>query len=511
MPNEEYEVTVLDKEDQPIITEEECRSLKPIMVDFVKTYIKNRKSPVETWLPDKMHEYLPEKSRDEIVNMSDEIITAVRVSDEKKASLEKAISNGRSKESWFASEMKKTTSAMSAQEAAKYLQNLDNAVNAANEAMYKTIMTKSGNINMNPNLDGFIAEQYHVNSFNMDAAVKGSNLHAKVLDPKPGQTYTKNGFDAVMENSSNQRIHQYQAKYGKTAEETIKLLKSGDYRNQTFLVPADQVAEVQKAFPNKTVTAVLSEGNVSSTELTKQEAKILQEEAQSGNWKELNWNEYKTKDLAKGIGKQAGHAALLGAAVGVGFDIARKLWRGEEIKGEEVVETAITSGADSGIKVAVSGALTVGCKKGILKFIPQGTAPAIITNIAVVAVENVKVLGKVAKGELTIKEGLEKMGQTTVSTVAGLATSAVVGAGVGSAVGTVLGPAGTIIGGFVGGAVGYMAGSKVGEAVWNGAKKVGTKIVETAKSIGSTAKAAATKLATGAKNFVSNLGKMIFG
>ena len=39
-----------------------------------------------------------------------------------------------------------------------------------------------------------------------------------------------------------------------------------------------------------------------------EQAKELQDEAQSGKWNDLNWNEYKTKDLAIGIGKQAGQA-----------------------------------------------------------------------------------------------------------------------------------------------------------------------------------------------------------
>lgn len=85
----------------------------------------------------------------------------------------------------------------------------------------------------------------------------------------------------------------------------------------------------------------------------------LQEEAQSGKWNDLNWNEYKAKDLAIGIGKQAGQAALMGAAIGVGFDVAQKVWNGEEIKGEELVETAIVSGADFGVKAAAAGALKV--------------------------------------------------------------------------------------------------------------------------------------------------------
>ena len=121
--------------------------------------------------------------------------------------------------------------------------------------------------------------------------------------------------------------------------------------------------------------------------------------------------------------KQAGQAALMGAAVGVGFDIAQKVWNGEDIKGEELVETAIVSGADFGIKAAAAGALKVGVEKGVIAAIPKGTPAGTLANIAYVAVENAKIVSKMATGDLTVKEGLEKMEQTTVATVAGIAAS----------------------------------------------------------------------------------------
>ena len=120
----------------------------------------------------------------------------------------------------------------------------------------------------------------------------------------------------------------------------------------------------------------------------------MRNEAQSGKWNELNWNEYATKDLALGIGKQAGQAALQGAAISVGFDIAQKLWEGEEIEGADVVETALKGGADFGIKAAAAGALKVGAEKEIIKFIPKGTPASTITNIAFVAIEDAKVMGE---------------------------------------------------------------------------------------------------------------------
>ncbi len=369
---------------------------------------------------------------------------------------------------------------------------------------FDTITTKSGAINQNLNLDGFIAEQHHANSFNLEATLKGSELRAEVLVPKEGQTYTKNSVDIVVKDKAGKIVQRYQAKYGKTAEETIKMINKGDYNNQRLLVPAEQVDEVQKAFPNKTVVSAVETGNVKGKELEKPAAKELQNEAQSGKWNEINWNEYKTKDLAIGIGKQAGYAAIQGAAIGVGIDIATKVWNGEEIKAEEVVEQALVSGTDFGIKAATAGALKVGVEKGVVKMIPKGTPAGTIANIAYVAIENVKVLGKVATGELTVKEGLDKMEQTTVATVAGIAAGAK-GTAIGASIGSVLGPVGTVIGGFVGGTVGYIAGSKVAETAVKGVQKVREKAREVVKEVRSNFISGAKSAWNSAKSFARSV------
>lgn len=278
-------------------------------------------------------------------------------------------------------------------------------------------------------------------------------------------------------------------KYGTTAEDTIRMIRSGNYNNQTLVVPEEQVVAVKEAFPNKTVTSTIGDGDVASKPLTKQQAKELQEKAQTRQFMDSDWNDYVAKDIAIGVGKQTGYACLQGAAVGAGMAIATKVWNGEPIDGEEIVETAIVSGADFGVKTATAGALKAASEKGILKVIPKGTSVNIIANIAFVAIENAKVLGKVATGELTAKEGIDVMQQTTAACVAGIATAAK-GAAIGATVGSVLGPAGAVFSGFIGGTVGYMAGSKVAQTVVKGAQKVRDKAVEIVKSSWSTVKSA---------------------
>ena len=455
-----------------IISEKEAQAVHDIQKEFLSSYVKSKETlTVEEWLPIELQKHLPEKSKEEIDNISDEIITSISTTENKKVELEKATNAGRDKNDWLASEFVQYTSVMSAHEASKYLQGLDGAVKNANEAMFDTITTKTGMPNMNMNLDGFIAEQYHVNSFNMKAQAVGSELRAEVLKPKPGEIYTKNGFDVVIKDASGNRVHQYQMKYGATAEDTIHMLKNGNYGNQILVVPKEQVEAVQKAFPNKTVTSTISEGGVSSKSLTKEEVKGLQEKAQKGNFLETDWNEYVAKDLAKGIAGEVGKSCLMGAAVGAGMNVLSKVVQGDPIDGEEVIETAIVSGADFGVKTAVAGGLKVAAEKEIISVIPKGTPAGTLANIAFVAVEDVKVLGKVATGELTIKEGVDKIQQTTVACTAGLAAS-VEGAEWGAVIGSVFGPVGTAVGTIVGGGIGYMAGSKVGETVVKGIQKV---------------------------------------
>lgn len=489
-------ILAIDEDLAPQISADEAQALKPIQKKFMESYLEHRDStPVDEWLRTEMAENLPDRSAEEIAQMSNEIITTLKVQEEKKASLEKAVANGRSKESWFASEMKSATSYMSAQETARYLQRLDGALTNANESLYRTLHTQAGVISQNPHLDGFIAEQYHAQTFNLNAEATGSPFRAKVLEPT-GNGYAKNSVDIVIVDEGGHIVRRYQSKYCKDAEATARAFEHGDYRGQQKLVPEGQEQDIAK----KVTTVIEAPDGTSSAPLSKERAQELQEEAQSGKWNDLNWNEYKTKDLAIGIGKQAGQAALMGAAIGVGFDVAQKVWNGEEIKGEELVETAVVSGADFGVKAAAAGALKVGAEKGIIKVIPKGTPAGTIANIAYVAVENVKVVGKMATGELTVKEGLEKMEQTTVATVAGI-TASTKGAAIGAAVGSVLGPVGTVVGGFIGGTIGYMAGSKVGETIVKGVQKI-------RKTVGEGIKSAGKAIADGAKSFAGVLNSL---
>lgn len=464
MENKETAVLLLDEELSPAIMEGQCEALKPVVEDFVECYVQNKDRPIEEWLGNKMRQSLPDKSPEEIHSITDEIISDLKAIEEKKESLNKSVENGISKESWFASETQKAVSGMTTHEAMGYLRNLDEAMKTANEALDRTIKTCEGIVSQNTNLHGFIAEQYHVQTFNLNAEATGSPYRAKVLEPN-GKGYAKNSVDVVIVDGNGKIVKKYQLKYCHSAKDTENAFKGGDYRGQQKGVPADQQNEISI----KSSTVLEAPDGTTSNPLTYSESKRMQHDAQHDRSVELDWNEYKTKDLARGIAKQAGTAALQGAVIGVGFDIAQKFVAGEDVKGEEIVETALISGADNGVKAAAAGAIKVGAEKGFVSAALKETSAA--ASMAYVAIEDAKILGKVATGELSGKEGIEKIEQTTVATVAGL-QSAATGAEVGKAIGAVFGPIGRTIGGFVGGIVGYMAGSKVGQTVVKGVQKV---------------------------------------
>ena len=484
--------------------EESCKQTAPIVQEFVKYGAAHAEQPTEDWLSDLLQEKMPEKSAEEVRGIAEEITTTLKEQEQYKKSLGDAVKQGRSKESWFASEVKKATSHMSAVEAAKYLESLDYGVSYANEKLYETILKKGSTgysidaVSENPNLDGSIAEQMHVQTFNMNATATGSPYRAYTLDSN-----RKNSLDIkiVDTSGSNQPRSKYQSKYYETPKGTLNAFEKGDYRGQQSLVPEEQLEDVIASGRKATDRLVAPDGTTSNP-LSKDAAKQLQQDAQSGNWTELDWNTYKVGDIAMGIGKQAAASALQGVAIGVGMSVAQKLWEGEDIEADELVETAVTTGADFGVKAAAAGALKTASEKGLLGIFSKGTPASTFTNIAFIGIENAKIAGKVASGELDAMEGVDQMSQTTVSCVAGIAASGK-GTAIGAAIGTVLGPIGTAVGGFIGGTVGYVAGSKVGSLIMKGAKVIRDKAVKVVHTVVDTVKNVASKVFNGIRNLFS--------
>ena len=474
-------------------SEDNARNTAGLITSFVSSWErhKHEKTPA-VWLADEFRRY-PDlwTGEEEIVSTADEVVASVERANADKASLHAHLDAGKSKSSWLAGKIEQGAAAAGAASVGDYAAGIDKALKTANDQMLEAVSTQSGAVNRIPNLDGFIAEQHHADTFNLDAAAKGSPLRAEVLGSQG-----KNSVDVVIKDGDGNIVLQYQSKYGQDAEATRRLFEKGDYPEQERLVPSGQEGDIPGS------TDRLEADSVHSEPLTKDEAKLRQEQTQQEQKiRQYEWNDVNRIEIAKSIGKQA----LVGAAIACGFQgariLGRRVWnflRGKENPPpsedlREFFESSVKSAKHVGAQTAVSGAVVVAAKSGwinVLKHTPAGQ----IAGIVHVGMENAKVLFKLAKGELNGEETLDSLGNCTASTVGGLA-GAGKGMVMGAKLGLALGPPGAMIGGVVGGVVGGMAGSKIGEAVYEGGKaivKTAAKVVkgvvegtvETIKSVG---------------------------
>ena len=177
------------------------------------------------------------------------------------------------------------------------------------------------------------------------------------------------------------------------------------------------------------------------------------------------------QEAAYSLGKNAVWSGIGGAIVGSAFYMVKQKANRQKIKTEEAVGTALTSGSDAGIKIVTAAAIKVGLKKGFIPLLAKSTPAGVITNIACIGIENLKIMAKFSKNEISALEAINSIAKTSVTMFYGLGWSAE-GAVLGAAAFSFLPVVGTIVGSVFGGMVGYIAGSTFGEGVFAGSKKL---------------------------------------
>lgn len=208
------------------------------------------------------------------------------------------------------------------------------------------------------NLNGFIAENWHELTFNLNAQKAGSPYTAKALIPEHG--YPKNSMDlGIYKNGTGWASRRYQLKYGKTAEDTIKYIKRGDYTGQQIVVPEEQVEAVQKAFPNRKVSAVAEIDGITSDPLSKAKAVEMQSQMQNGTFKQQQ-----TMQLVKGTFGQMAKGAAIGGAITATVETVSlyKQYKNGNISGQDYLKEigkaagdgAVTGGATAGLMIPVT-------------------------------------------------------------------------------------------------------------------------------------------------------------
>ena len=543
------------------------RKTEEIIEKFLKSYAENEKSQdkkdLKTWLISELQNELPNKKVEDIEKIATELITGIEIYYKKKKEVEKYQSVGITNGDYIGNEilekvadeieeaeiidtkeviedMKEASNilsqynetiiyetaaikepqlvanVLSANSVNNYVDSVNTAIDNANKTMMESVTTKVGNINQNPNLDGFIFEEYHAGTFNIDATVKQKSYHAEALKPELGETYGKNSIDLIIEDTGKY-VKKYSAKAYKNANESAKAfydkITGYKYKFQSKLVPTDQTGSIANSVDK------IKYGDVESKGITKAEIKDIQENLQSGNKKDiLNFKkDVNTISISKQIGKQAMVNGTMGVGIGMAANIGINLITGKEVEAEEVIEAGIKTGASMGMATAVAGGIRVAVEK---KVIPTVFSRMLTNNtIGAISAASMDIIGtafKLGSGEISLGQAVKDVGKSVGAAygaivasgwgyAGGMAIAGMIGLGTIGAVGTILGVGVAI----VAGAVCAVVGSKVGGAIANGIGAVAGAIVDGAVGIVKAGGEVVKSVASGIWNGVKAVGRGI--
>lgn len=412
--------------------------------------------------------------------------------------------------------------------------------NAAREQMAQMVeVIARGNENINNILStnqstaikgGFIAEEFHAETFNLDAVLKGDNAraytdrHAEWSQHQwDGKPLTTNDVPDVIVSRDRQVTTTGQSKYNYSPEETARQMsqtKDGapKYEKVDQLIgPKDQVsptgevvsvkehteakagtlkstggdsAEIQ-AYEQTAAksTDTLKDGKSSSTSLSKADADAMG----SGDTSKLRDIEsrYQTKSTLKQMGNAAVGAAAMSAVVSGSMNTVRyiQLVREGRLTAEEatikIVGETVAAAADSAVKASANAGVQglmvrYGSEKAVAEVLAkQGLKSMMKSNAVTIgvvcAVDAVKDLVRLGMGDMTKEEFFERQGKGLMTTSAGVVGGALGVAGAtsfatafGVASGTTAMTAASVIGGLSGGMI---AGLAMTLAIENGIEK----------------------------------------
>ena len=139
---------LIDSDIFSFIRNDELDSVRKMEKEFIDSWArKNPEISDKAWLHKELTIHLPEETPERIKEYTDEIVSTVKINAEKRQSLDNAISQGRSKEDWFAKEVGSATKDLGQVKTCEYLKDLDSARDTSNENLYNSILTDNAVVN----------------------------------------------------------------------------------------------------------------------------------------------------------------------------------------------------------------------------------------------------------------------------------------------------------------------------------------------------------------------------
>lgn len=323
---------------------------------------------------------------------------------------------------------------------------------------------------------GFIAEEFHAETFNLDAVLKSDTARAYTDNYAEwkqhlweGKPLSTNDIPDVIVSRDGQITTTGQSKYNYSPEETARQMSqtrdgSPKYEKIDHLIgPEDQInptgdvvsvrehaeakaealqstggdsAEIQ-AYEQTAAksTDTLKDGKSSSTVLSKADADTMG----SGELNKLKdiENQYQTKSTLKQMGNAAVGAAAMSAVVSGSMNTVRyiQLAREGRLTAEEatvkIVSETVAAAADSAVKASANAGMQslmvrYGSEKAVTEVLAkQGLKSMMKSNAVTVgvvcAVDAVKDLVRLGMGNMTKEEFFERQGKGLMTTSAGVA------------------------------------------------------------------------------------------
>lgn len=387
--------------------------LKPIFRDFLQSYFEKDASVSDhDWLKEKLKESGLELSDKELEKYTEELMGSIKSYSDSLRSLELSKAEGKTADEWLSEKIKESGKDITAEE--MYRANI--SYMQANQRLLRNLKAEEVGQTVNTSAIDIAAEQYIIDDFNSKAETVDSQYEAVIDTPSEDSIYGYDLFDVVIRNKlTGEKLESYQIIYGNDLQETIDLVNAASTAGQTIIVPEEMLDEVKSACPFKDIAAHIG----GTGRVTLEGEPLRLDEAKSLLLKELPIFANQLLDdpqkAIKDFAENAYSSGVLSAGLIQGLQKVAQNEEIEDFQASDLVEKALLSKDSNGLKTAVAGALATVMQKRLMDAMPDYVPPSVIANVASIGVENVKVFAQVEQGEITLDEGLDKIGNSSLA------------------------------------------------------------------------------------------------
>lgn len=334
---------------------------------------------------------------------------------------------------------------------------------------------------------GFVAEELHAETFNLDAILKDKDVRAFTDRYSNSPLGTNDPVNDIAIVKDGQQVQGAQSKYYKTGQKTANAFreygsdgKPHYQETDSMVCPSDQLSDVKDAAHKteiknqetrpqvseaakevqKKVTDRLKEDGVESRPVTKKEAETIAKGGDEGKGAHRKiQNKYKNASTIQQTAKAAAGAAALTTVIAGTINTISclcKVNKGEMAPAEAVkyiLKNTAIAASDSALKAAGATAAVSLTARSLPELFAGSAlranfATGAVGGAAVCAIDLVECLVMVAAGRMSWKELETRTGKNLFQTGSG-----VVGATIGGTLGSVAGPIGTMAGAMIGGMI----------------------------------------------------------